>query len=221
MTTETPRTSHVHILDTGQGDWGAHKNAATALRAAKKALEELNTVTDMPVTGDELTIVNSKEWCAQDDEPCYHDRNLALIDAMRTPAAWTHDFPSPPSSIYRIDGKRIARWKMACSMSIDQAMILWPFTGHPVAIPIWRYEAVQTDPALCSCNTRRHRKTGCIIGPKGDKCLICGSLYEDYGNTMHHCLACQDWLDRRQIYLADWAAENMNAPDLSAQLVLL
>ena len=103
----------------------------------------------MPITKDELTIVSSGDWCAQDGEPCYYDRNAALITGMRTPPVWVHDFPSPPSPIYRIGGRRVARWRLACSMSIGQAMTLWPFTGHPVALPAWHYDGVLADSGLC------------------------------------------------------------------------
>ena len=96
-------------------------------------------------------------------------------------------------------------------MSIDQAMTLWPFTGHPVALPAWHYDGVLADSQVCPCTTRQRRKKGCIIGPGGRKGLICGVLYRDYGNIANHCLGCQDWLERREMYLADW----------SAQLVLL
>ena len=129
----------------------------------------------MPITKDELTIVSSGDWCAQDGEPCYYDRNAALITGMRTPPVWVHDFPSLSSPIYRIGGKRVARWRLACSMTIDQAMTLWPFTGHPVALPAWHYDGVQADSGLCTCTTRSHRKAACIIGPGGRKCLICAS----------------------------------------------
>ena len=113
------RTPHVRILDTGEGDWGAHYDSAAARRAARQAPKDFNSFTDIPMSEDELTIVSSDEWCAQDDDPCYYDRNNALLAAMRQPALWTHDFPSQPSAIYRRGGKRIPRWKMACSMTID------------------------------------------------------------------------------------------------------
>ena len=90
------RTVHVHILDTAEGDWGAHANRAAASRAAasraaRKAIDEFNSFTDMPITKDELTIVSSGDWCAQDGEPCYYDRNAALITGMRTPPVWDND----------------------------------------------------------------------------------------------------------------------------------
>ena len=215
------RTVHVHILDTGEGDWGTHATAARATAAARKALKDFNSFADVPMTQAELTIISSEHWCALDPDPCYHDQRQALLASMRTTPLWTHDFPSPPSAIYRIAGKRVPRWKMACSMSIDQAMTLWPFTGHPVALPIWRYETIIADSDLCPCTTRSHRKAGCIIGPAGLKCSICGALHQDYGNISHHCLPCQDWLERRELHLADWAAEATNSANLSAQLVLL
>ena len=201
------RTPDVHILDTAEGDWGAHANRAAASRAVRKAIDEFNSFTDMPIAKDELTIIGSGDWCAQDGESCYYDRNAALITGMRTPPVWVHDFPSPPSPIYRTGGKRVARWRLVCSMSIDQAMTLWPFTGHPVALPAWHYDGVQADSGLCACTTRQRRKKGCIIGPGGRKGLICGVLYRDYGNIANHCLGCQDWLERREMYLADWAAQ--------------
>lgn len=140
---------------------------------------------------------------------------------MRRPPIWSHDFPGEPRAVYRIDGKRVPRWKMACSMTIDQAMELWPFTGHPVSLPVWRYDNILADHELCPCNTRSHRKKGCIVGPGGRKCSICEALYEDYGNGFRHCLPCQDWLDRREAYLADWAAERMHNASMAAQLTLL
>ena len=218
MTTATP---HFHILDTGEGDWGAHPDRATAATAVLKTLTEINGFSDIPMTKDDLTIVGSEDWCEQDGDPCYYDRNIAHIAAMRRPALWTHDFPTPASAVYRIDGKRVARWKMACSMSIDRAMEIWPFTGHPESLPIWRYDNIMADPELCPCNTRQHRKKGCIISPSGDKCSVCGALYQDYGNGSHHCLGCQDWLDRREAHLADWAAERVSTTSLTAQLPLL
>lgn len=217
----TARTSHVHILDTGEGDWGAHPNRASANRAAKKILEEVNSFMDVPMAEDEITIVDSEEWCADSPEPCEYDRNRALLEAMRRPPIWRYDFPSLPTAVYRIDGRRIPRWKMACSMTIDQAMELWPFTGHPVAIPIWHYDIVIADRNLCPCSNRSHRRKGCIVGPSGLKCSICGALHQDYGNGFHHCLPCQDWLDRREAYLADWAAERMDNASMAAQLSLL
>ena len=215
------RTAHVHILDTGEGDWGAHATAAEAAAAARRALKDFNNFADVPMTQAELTILSSEHWCGQDDEPCYYDQRRALLAGMRTPPLWTHDFPSPPAAVYRIGGKRVPRWKMACSKSIGQAMTLWPFTGRPVALPIWRYERIQADSDLCACSTLSHRKKGCLIGPAGLKCSICGALHQDYGNIGHHCLPCQDWLDRRERYLADWAAEHMDSADMAAQLVLL
>ena len=215
------RTPHVHILDTGEGDWGAHANRAAAGRAARKAITEFNSFTDIPITTNELTIVSSEEWCDHDGETCYYDRNNALLAAMRIPPLWAHDFPSPPAPVYRIGGKRVARWKLACSMSIDQAMELWPFTGHPVSLPIWHYDTVLADSELCPCTNRSHRKAGCIVGPGGRKCSICGALFQDYGNIAHHCLGCQDWLARRELFLADWASEAISAPALSAQLALI
>lgn len=217
----TSRTPHVHILDTGEGDWGAHPNRAAARRAARQALEEFNSFADIPMTEDELSIVSSDEWCADYDEPCEYDRNNALLDAMRKPPLWSHDFPPEPSAVYRMDGKRVPRWKMACSMTIDKAMELWPFTGHPEAIPVWRYDNILADSALCPCSNRSHRRKGCIIGPGGLKCSICGTLHQDYGNGFHHCLPCQDWLDRREKYLADWAAEALANASMSSQLALL
>lgn len=65
----TARTPHVHILDTGEGDWGAHPTRASARRAAKKLLKELNGLFEVPISPDELTIVDSDEWCADAPEP--------------------------------------------------------------------------------------------------------------------------------------------------------
>ena len=81
---------------------------------------------------------------------------------------------------------------MACPMTIDQAMELWPFTGHPEAMPVWRYYNILADSALCPYSTRSHCRKNRIIGPSGLKCTVCGALYEDHCNGFHHCLPCQD-----------------------------
>ena len=109
-------------------------------------------------------------------------------------------------------------------MTIEQAMELWPFTDHPEALPYWHYENVIRDPQCCTCATRDHRKKGCLIGPQGRKCSTCGALHQDYGNSFHHCQPCQDcqdWLDRREKYLADWAAEALANASMTTQLALL
>ena len=173
----TARKPHVHILDAGEEDWGAHCDRADARRAARQDLKDLNSFTDISMTQDVLIIVNSDECCAQDHDPCYYDRNITLLAAMRQPPLWTHNFPIQTSAIYPQGGKRIPRWKMPCSMTIDQAMALWPFTGHPEAMPIWRYDNMLADSALCPCSTRSHRRKNCTIGPGGLKCSICGTLH--------------------------------------------
>ena len=216
-----PRTSHVHILDTGQGDWGGYANHATARRTVKKLLEEINSFFEFPMTKDELTIIDAREWCADDPEPCEYDREKEHLAAMGRPPLWQHDFPSPPRGIYRIDGKRVARWKMTCPLSIDRATELWPFCGHPVSIPVWHFNIVMTDSRLCPCSTHSHRRKGCIIGPSGLKCAICGALHQDYGNISRYCLPCQDWMEHREAYLADWAAGHRENADMAAQLALL
>ena len=106
-------------------------------------------------------------------------------------------------------------------MSIDKAMELWPFTGHPVALPLWRYETILANSRLCPCTNRSHRAKACIVGPSGRKCMICRALHQDYGNISQHCLPCQDWLDRRETYLADWAASMTANPNIMTQPALL
>lgn len=217
----TARRPHVHVLDTGEGDWGAYPDRPSARRAAVQALKDFNGFSDIPMTPEEFTIVSSDEWCADGEEPCYYDRNAALLAAMRQPPLWSHDFPGEPRAVYRIDGKRVPRWKMACSMTMEQAVKLWPVTGHPVAIPLWHYDSILFDPALCPCSNRNHRRKNCIIGPHGLKCSVCGALHQDYGNISHYCLGCQDWMDRREAYLADWASENNGKANTSTQVPLL
>ena len=213
-------TPHVHILDIADGDWGAHPDKPTAKRAARRTLRDFNEFADQPMTMSQLTIVPSTEWCGDDPDPCYYEVRKALLDGMRKPPLWTWDCPPLTSAVYRIDGRRVARWRMACSMTIDTAMELWPFRGHPVALPHWQYETVMADSGLCGCRTRQHRAKGCIIGPNGRKCSICQAVYQDYGNGFSHCLPCQDWLDRREAYLADWAAQHTQAA-VTAQPALL
>ena len=101
------RTPHVHILDTGEGDWGAHANRAAAGRAARKAITEFNSFTDIPITTNELTIVSSEEWCDHDGETCYYDRNNALLAAMRIPPPLGPRLPQPARA--RLPDRRQAR----------------------------------------------------------------------------------------------------------------
>ena len=215
------RTRHFHILDIGEGDWGAHPDIKSARRAILKILEDFNPFFDPPMTKDEFTIISSDEWCGLNDEVCEYDRSRAIWESLRQEPEWTHTFEPEPKTVYRIDGKRVPRWKMACSMPIDRATELWPFTGHPVALHQWRYDTIIMNPELCTCKGRGHRKKGCIIGRKGRKCQICGALYEDYGNSLNYCLPCDDWRDQRERYLADWAADRMGNATAVRQLALL
>lgn len=214
------RLPHVHILDTGEGDWGAYPDTATAKRAINTIIADCNEYLEVPLTPEELTIIPSEEWCGPDPEPCEYERNTLLRQAMRQTPLWVHDYPPLPAPVYRIDGKRVARWKLACSMSIDKAMELWPFAGHPVALPHWEYNVIQADRELCPCTGRGHRRKGCIIGPEGKACHICGALFTDYGNAMTYCRPCADWRERREIYLADWAADQSSNPALATQPTL-
>ena len=51
------RTPHVHILDTGEGDWGAYPDEAKARRAIAAILNDFNEFADTPMTLQELTII--------------------------------------------------------------------------------------------------------------------------------------------------------------------
>ena len=216
-----PRTSHVHLLDTGEGDWGTFPDESSARRAITALLQDINEFAETPMTRQELNIVPAPEWCHQDPHPCDYDQRQTFLSAIRTPPLWTHEYPPESPTLYHVNGKRTARWKLACSMPIDQAMTLWPYTGHPEALPQWRHDLIIADTDLCPCTNRSHRKKGCIIGPQGRKCLICGALYQDYGSGFNRCMPCTDWQDRRERHLADWAAHNANLPGITSQPSLI
>ena len=139
------RTPHVHVLDTGEGDWEAYAGLKEAEAKIKEAIADHNSFADAPITRESLTIVDSEEWCADAAEPCYYDREMAVRATMRQVPDWTYSYPPQDSKTYRVNGKRVPRWKMACSMSIDQAMNLWPFDqdygnafGYCQACTHWR-----------------------------------------------------------------------------------
>ena len=215
------RTPHFHVIDTSDGDWGAYDDQCKAQQATLSIVAESAQYFDEPMTPDELTTMASDEWCAQDDAPCYYDRNAALAATVKQTPEWTYHFPAEPLGIYRINGRRVPRWRLASSLSTDRMHELWPFTGHPVALPQWRFDAMIMDPALCTCATRSHRKKECAIGPKGRKCSICGALFEDYGNSFGYCRPCDEWKDQRERYLADWAVTRLPNSTLVRQLSLI
>ena len=203
------RTPHFHVLDIGEGDWGAYSSRAKAVAAAKRIVEQTAEYLVEPMRSDELTIMAADEWCSLDDEPCYEDRNEAIRRTLSQTPEWTHEYRDDPPAAYRIDGKRVPIWKMMSRLSTDQMTNIWPFTGHPVAMAQWRFDNMIMDPEICRCATRGHRKKGCLIGPNGRKCSICGALYTEYGNAMRYCPACDDWKERRERYLADVAVASL------------
>lgn len=215
------RIPHYHVLDNADGDWGAYPSHAAARLARSRIVADSPAWMDEPLRPDELTIVTSAEWCALNDEPCEFDRNAALDATLRQVPEWTHDFPRETPAIFRIDGKRVPRWRLMTALPIEDMATAWPFVGHPVALPQWRHDIIIMNPELCGCKTRGHRRKGCIIGPKGRKCSICGALYEDYGNSQNYCLGCDDWKDRREAYLAERGSELIRGRRVDQQLVLL
>ena len=51
------RTPHLHVLDTGEGDWGAYPDKAEAQRAIAQILNDFNQFADIPMTRQDLTII--------------------------------------------------------------------------------------------------------------------------------------------------------------------
>lgn len=215
------RTEHFHILDNADGDWGAHDSRIDAKAAMLEQIRESAEVYDEPLQRDEMSVVPSADWCAQNEEACYHDRNAALDRTIHQTPEWTHRYAEQPAPVYRIDGRRVPRWKMISRLSTYQMATLWPAEGHPVALPQWRYDVMIMDPRTCPCATRAHRKKGCAIGPAGRKCSTCGALYTEWGNAMSHCPPCDEWADLRSRYLADSAAAALEGGSSSQQLALL
>lgn len=214
-------TPHVHVLDIGEGDWGAYPDRRAARVGTLKAITDFNEFATEPYAIDDFTIVDSEEWCADGPEICYYDRNAFILRCLRQEPEWTYDYPPPPLTTYRIDGKRVPRWKMATSMTIELAHELWSTEGYPVALPHWRYDNILANSELCPCKSRSHRKKGCLIGPDGRRCVTCGALYTDYGNSMNQCLACDTWRTEREIYLAEYVAEHGNKTSSATQLALI
>lgn len=216
-----PPPVHYHILDTGDGDWGAHPTPAAALKALLAAVAAFNEMAVEPIQDGELRIIPSTEWCADAETRCHYETDRIIIEGRRSQPVWTYPGNDEPPRVYRLNGRRVPRWKLACSMRIETAMEVFPYIGHPVALPYWHYDNILHDPECCTCATRDHRKKGCLITPQGQKCSTCGALHLDYGNISSRCLPCQDWHTARETYLADWAASQLDNADASGQLPLL
>ena len=210
------------MIDSGEGDWGDYPDGASARRATVTLTSEFNAMPDVvPLEPGDLTVISSEEWCANNEPPCYHDRNAAILAALRQTPDWTYDFPPEPNHIFRLDGKRVPRWRMTSFLSTDDMATIWPFEGHPVALPHWEYNRIIMQSDLCGCTTHAHRKKGCLIGPTGRRCHICGALYTEYGNAFSYCLPCDAWKSARELYLALYAAEKVPQATVTAQLVLV
>ena len=215
------RTTHFHVLDAGDGDWGAYQTRHDAIAAVTRITRETAEYFVDAMQPHELTIVSAEEWCSLDGARCYEDLNQEIQRSLTEVPRWTHQYRPQELSIYRIDGKRVPRWKMTSRLSVEQMATLWPFTYHPVALPQWRFDNMIVDPSVCQCATRGHRKKGCIIGPSGRKCSICGALFTEYGNALGYCPPCDDWKDLRERYLADTAAKAIPNASAVQQMALL